>query len=78
MAFDPLSSQGMITALNAGCFIGKELAKRLGMEDEGSASNGICSIPDYFEVIGQKYEKEKKYYYHQARFDGGFWDKRRL
>ncbi len=78
MAFDPLSSQGMITALNAGCFIGEELAKRISMELEGAVSDGICSIPDYYAVLAEKYEKEKKQYYRLARFDGGFWAKRQV
>jgi len=76
MAFDPLSSQGMITAMNAGCFIGEELAKRISMGLDGLTSAGIRSIPGYFEAIGQKYQKEKKYYYSQARFEGEFWAKR--
>lgn len=76
MAFDPLSSQGIITAMNAGCFIGEELAKRISLELDESASTGIRSIPGYFEAIGQKYQKEKKYYYCQARFEGDFWAKR--
>jgi len=76
MGFDPLSSQGMITALNAGCFIGEELAKRISMELGGAESDEICSIPDYYAVLAQKYEKEKKQYYRLARFNGGFWAKR--
>jgi len=78
MAFDPLSSQGMITALNAGCFIGEELAKRILMELEGAKSGGICSIPDYYALLAQKYEMEKKQYYRLARFNGGFWAKRQV
>lgn len=78
MGFDPLSSQGMITALNAGCFIGEELAKRISMELEGAESDEISSIPDYYAVLAQKYEKEKKQYYRLARFDGGFWAKRQV
>ena len=79
MAFDPLSSQGMITALNAGCFIGEELAKRISMDSsEGAGSDEICSIPDYYAALAQKYEKEKKQYYRLARFDGEFWAKRQL
>ena len=73
MAFDPLSSQGIITALNAGCFIGEVLAKRIAEPDQV----GSDSIPDYFETIGTKYEKEKRYYYRQSRFDSEFWAKRR-
>ena len=73
MAFDPLSSQGMITALKAGCFVGEELAKWVAME-----SAGIGSIPCYFETISAKYEKEKKYHHSQARFNGEFWEKRRV
>lgn len=78
MAFDPLSSQGMVTALRSGCFIGEELAKRVAMESDNAGSVGIRSIPGYFEVICAKYEKEKKYHYSQARFDGEFWEKRRV
>ncbi|KIM80114.1 hypothetical protein PILCRDRAFT_822629 [Piloderma croceum F 1598] len=78
MSFDPLSSQGIITALNAGCFIGEELAKRITLESDATGSDGICSIPDYFEAVGQKYETQKKYYYRYARFDTEFWAKRRL
>lgn len=72
MAFDPLSSQGMITALKTGCFVGEELAKRVAESDE------IRSISDHFEAMVAKYEKEKKYHYTQARFDGEFWTKRRV
>jgi len=77
MAFDPLSSQGIITALNAGCFIGEELAKRITMESEGTGLDGLYSIPGYFEAIAKKYEMQKKYYYRHARFDAEFWAKRR-
>ncbi|KAF9504780.1 hypothetical protein BS47DRAFT_1374356 [Hydnum rufescens UP504] len=79
MAFDPLSSQGIITALNAGCFIGEELTKRIAVESDGTGTtDGICSIADYFDAAGQRYETQKKYYYRHARFDGEFWAKRRL
>lgn len=78
MAFDPLSSQGMITALNAGCFIGEELAKRISMEFEGAETGEKSSIPDYYMAIAEKYEKEKKQYYRLARFEGGFWAKRQV
>ena len=54
MGFDPLSSQGIITALNAGCFIGEELAKRITMESERTGSDEICSIPDYFDAVGKR------------------------
>ena len=67
---------GLITAVNAGCFIGEELAKRISMELEGDESDEICSIPDYYAVLAQKYEKEKKQDYRLARFDGVFWAKR--
>ncbi|KXN82814.1 Putative FAD-dependent oxidoreductase LodB [Leucoagaricus sp. SymC.cos] len=75
MAFDPLSSQGIITALNAGCFVGDELAKRISFGTDVPTSDKMRS---YFAAIGQKYEREKKYYYRQARFDGRFWTRRRL
>jgi 2-polyprenyl-6-methoxyphenol hydroxylase-like FAD-dependent oxidoreductase len=78
MAFDPLSSQGMITALNAGCFIGEELAKRISMKLEGVKSDGIDSISEYYAAVSEKYEREKRQYYRLSRFEGGFWAKRRL
>ena len=70
------AAMGLITAVNAGCFIGEELAKRISMELEGAESDEICSIPDYYAVLAQKYEKEKKQDYRLARFDGVFWAKR--
>jgi hypothetical protein len=78
MAFDPLSSQGIITALNAGCFIGEELGKRITVDSEGTGADGICSIADYFEAVGERYDTQKKHYYRHARFEGEFWAKRRL
>ena len=72
------AAMGLITAVNAGCFIGEELAKRISMELEGAESDEICSIPDCYAVLAQTYEKEKKQDYRLARFDGVFWAKRQV
>ena len=77
MAFDPLSSQGMITALNMGCYFGDILAKRLSKGDAKEAEDNARSIPEIFEMVRTEYEEKKKHYYDQVkRFDGEFWRKR--
>lgn len=69
MAFDPLSSQGMLTALRAGSILGLELAHRL------SGTGGPRrSMADVFEVIGKDYESKKALHYGSVqRFDTAFW-----
>ncbi|KAF8630506.1 hypothetical protein AX15_002877 [Amanita polypyramis BW_CC] len=69
MAFDPLSSQGMIAALSVGCFVGELIGSSGGVNAD--------SISEYHDKVGKKYEKEKKYYYGQVpRFSKKFWRKR--
>ena len=63
------AAMGLITAVNA---------KRISMALEGDESDEICSIPDYYAVLAQTYEKEKKQDYRLARFDGVFWSKRQV
>ena len=46
------------------------------MKLEGDESDEICSIPDYYAVLAQTYEEEKKQDYRLSRFDGVFWAKR--
>jgi flavin-dependent dehydrogenase len=74
MAFDPLSSQGIITALSLGCFIGDEIAKRVSKKDR---SKEFLDISDNFRKVHEKYEKEKKYFYDLVQqFEGEFWKRR--
>ena len=76
LAFDPLSSQGIITALNAGAFLGSVLARHL----DPSAAHGSClegnavvqEIHQGYERVREKYEEGRAYYYRSVRrFDGG-------
>ncbi|KDQ58313.1 hypothetical protein JAAARDRAFT_716233, partial [Jaapia argillacea MUCL 33604] len=75
MAFDPLSSQGMITALKMGSLVSDVVAQDL----HGTEGLDITSkITDVYSQVHSKYEKEKRYYYKQVmRFDGDFWRVRR-
>jgi len=77
MAFDPLSSQGIITALDMGCYLGDILAKRLSKGNAKGAEENARSMPEIFETARTSYEEKKNYYYDQVkRFDGEFWCKR--
>ncbi|CCM05261.1 uncharacterized protein FIBRA_07471 [Fibroporia radiculosa] len=75
MAFDPLSSQGMITALKMGCFVGDVIARDLlaaGSDDPTSIFQKVYS------QAWSKYDEEKQYFYAQEkRFDGEFWRARK-
>ncbi|KDQ52192.1 hypothetical protein JAAARDRAFT_139286, partial [Jaapia argillacea MUCL 33604] len=74
MAFDPLSSQGMITALKMGSLVGDVVAQDL----HGTELDVTSKITDVYSQVRSKYEKEKRYYYEQVtRFDGDFWRVRR-
>ena len=74
MAFDPLSSQGIITALSLGCFIGIEIGKRIGQQDR---SDEFRDISEYLGKVCEKNEKEKKYFYDLVQqFGGEFWKRR--
>ena len=75
LAFDPLSSQGIITALNAGAFLGSVLVRHLNP----SAADGSClggnavvqEIHQGYERVREKYEEGRAYYYRIVRrFDG--------
>ncbi|KAG8908753.1 hypothetical protein FRB99_002991 [Tulasnella sp. 403] len=69
MAFDPLSSQGMITALKCGCMLGMALA-------EDSAE--LKPLGAVYEDIRRDYETKRKWFYGQAMFDGAdFWNKQK-
>ena len=78
MAFDPLSSQGIITALDMGCYLGDVLAQRLSKDHGKEGEGNVHSMPEVFDMACTSYEEKKKYYYDQVkRFDGEFWRKRR-
>jgi 2-polyprenyl-6-methoxyphenol hydroxylase-like FAD-dependent oxidoreductase len=79
LAFDPLSSQGIITALKSGYLLGHFLAKKTGCSLNESAAQDSYSMQEFYTGIRMKYEREKLYYYTRPRrFDGNFWARRRL
>ncbi|TBU30802.1 hypothetical protein BD311DRAFT_658188 [Dichomitus squalens] len=71
LAFDPLSSQGIITALNAGAFLGSVLARHLHPSAaEGShleGSEAVREIRQAYERVREKYEEGRAYYYRIVR-----------
>ncbi|KAI0641123.1 hypothetical protein C8Q79DRAFT_919950, partial [Trametes meyenii] len=80
LAFDPLSSQGIITALNAGAFLGGVLARHLLADaSDGYGSHlmrlsgeaAVEEITRAYEKVRVKYEAGRAYYYDIVRrFDG--------
>ncbi|KAG8953349.1 hypothetical protein FRC03_011881 [Tulasnella sp. 419] len=83
MAFDPLSSQGMMTALRIGAVAGMTIGHKLRLEGvrEGGDNGPWPPAPELqvaFDQVKVEYEKHKKYYYSVVdRFDGEFWSKRK-
>ncbi|KAJ7208294.1 hypothetical protein GGX14DRAFT_454316 [Mycena pura] len=81
LSFDPLSSQGMMTALEMGCILGTELAANLlqleGFSDERAI---VESVTERYAEVWKHFEKSRKYYYSvQSRFDGDqFWASRHV
>ena len=81
MAFDPLSSQGMMTALEMGCYVGTVLAGLLN-EDEGEeqlelqAEAAGKELEGMYRRVREEYEKNRAYYYGiVGRFRGEeFWN----
>lgn len=77
VAFDPLSSQGMITALRMGSSVGKTL----GLDTMDLAGNlrttSSDAIVESLQRIKDDYNKQKVYFYGTSRFDGSFWEARR-
>lgn len=79
LAFDPLSSQGIITALDAGAFLGARLAQTLSASPEDMSAGVLGShdcqlplspFPDFvreltaaYERVREKYEHGRKHYY---------------
>lgn len=85
MAFDPLSSQGIITALKMGSHLGLELSKSLAAEGDShaelrsqAATPPFQVIIDVFGRVRADYDSKKAYYYGLVRrFDTEFWKRRR-
>ncbi|OSX57524.1 hypothetical protein POSPLADRAFT_1036953 [Postia placenta MAD-698-R-SB12] len=73
MAFDPLSSQGMITAMKMGCVVGDALARRL--RGEPDVEDLVSQLLRTYIRVRSRYEDEKGYFYDQvSRFTGPFWE----
>jgi len=80
LAFDPLSSQGMTTALEMGCYVGMAFARLLKDQQEGLEESSACAraqdaIEGMFKSVWEQYERNRQYYYGLVkRFeDEGFW-----
>ncbi len=84
MAFDPLSSQGMITALKMGSRLGLELARVLDSDTQAVSEAGRDgetterrTMADVYKAVRDDYDSKKIYYYSQVRrFDTDFWKRR--
>ena len=74
MAFDPLSSQGMMTALEMGYYVGMVLA-RLTSNDNLKAE-ASAEIEEMYRKVRTEYEQKRAYYYGLVkRFQGEeFWN----
>ncbi|CAE6452403.1 hypothetical protein ACGC1H_003244 [Rhizoctonia solani] len=77
IAFDPLSSQGMITALRGGLSVGAMLANQTVGCATPVEPEDIASVMKVFEEVKKDYEKHKDYYYTQSMFHGAFWTRRK-
>jgi hypothetical protein len=77
VAFDPLSSQGMITAIRMGCSVGVMLARQVSSGTKPGESFDLDSIHDIFERVQKDYERKKQYYYAHSMYGGEFWTRRR-
>ncbi|CAE7226575.1 unnamed protein product [Rhizoctonia solani] len=76
MAFDPLSSQGMLTALRSGLSVGAMLANQTLPDAVQNTPEDVEAVTKVFEAIREDYEKKKRYYYAQSIFRGPFWQRR--
>jgi len=74
LAFDPLSSQGMMTALEMGIYVGLKLSQH--MENKTTDEEFEQDVSDAYRGVRQEYEKHRAYYYSVVkRFQGEvFWD----
>ncbi|KAI0691475.1 hypothetical protein BC835DRAFT_113632 [Cytidiella melzeri] len=74
IAFDPLSSQGMITALKSGCTVGIMLAKQL----KGDPTVDMGSVQAVYDDVKKDYATKRQWFYRQSMFDGeDFWAKQK-
>ena len=74
VAFDPLSSQGMMTALEMGIYVGLKLSEVL---ESGSTEESFQKdVVQAEHAVQKEYEKNRRYYYSVVkRFQGqAFWD----
>ncbi|KAJ7861816.1 hypothetical protein B0H14DRAFT_2741366 [Mycena olivaceomarginata] len=80
LSFDPLSSQGMMTALEMGCILGTELAANLIQLDGFSDERVIVErVTERYAEVWKHFEKSRKYYYSVSRFDvDQFWASRHV
>ncbi|KAF8698573.1 Tryptophan halogenase, partial [Rhizoctonia solani] len=76
MAFDPLSSQGIITALRGGSSVGVMLANQMVGRATQAGPEDMESVAKVFEEVRVDYEKNKSYFYTQSMFCGAFWSRR--
>lgn len=74
MAFDPLSSQGMMTALEMGSYAGLHLSNVLTSKEDGSQLQDV--LESAYSRVVLEYEKHRGYYYSIVkRFPGElFWE----
>ncbi|KAF8688488.1 geranylgeranyl reductase, partial [Rhizoctonia solani] len=77
IAFDPLSYQGMITALHMGCTVGIMLARQLSPSTELRESFNFDSIKNIFDTVRDDYEQKKQLHYARSIYDGEFWARRK-
>ncbi|GJJ10939.1 hypothetical protein Clacol_005168 [Clathrus columnatus] len=75
MAFDPLSSQGMITAMKMGLVVARTISRNLKTEPQ-EVKDVTPSFKETFASVISDYERKKKYFYSQTQFSGEFWKKR--
>jgi flavin-dependent dehydrogenase len=80
IAFDPLSSQGIITALRMGCSVGIMLSKQ-SPHSEGSneavESFDLHSVTALYQEAQKDYEQKRRYFYGQSMFSSDFWQRRK-
>lgn len=83
VAFDPLSSQGIITALRMGCSVGIMLSKQLQLSESPdidkpaeAGSIDLSSVQRVYAQVREDYEKKRRYFYDQSMFSSSFWLRR--
>ena len=78
IAFDPLSSQGMITALRMGGLLGIVLSKKFErLELLRESELGLDMVQKQNEDCRKDYEKKRRYFYRQCMFSSEFWQRQK-